>query len=63
MLQLEQYKDEQFATMGGANDRRHQLNPRFVEEDDEFTIKEMQFQHKEVRLDAQGSFALSLDGC
>jgi hypothetical protein len=40
--------------MGGANGRCHQLNPRFVEEDDEFRIEEMQFQQRDVRLDALG---------
>jgi hypothetical protein len=40
--------------MGGANGRCHQLNLRFVEEDDEFRIEETQFQLRDVRLDALG---------
>ncbi len=43
--------------MGGANGRCHQLNLRFVEEDDEFRIEETQFQLRDVRLDALGQLS------
>jgi hypothetical protein len=44
---------EQFAAMSGPNGCRHQLNPHFKEEDDKFIIEEVQFQQKQLRLDAQ----------
>jgi primosomal protein N'' len=34
---------KQFATMSGANKRFHQPNPRFVEEDYKFIVKEVWF--------------------
>jgi hypothetical protein len=44
---------KQFATMGGANGCLYQPNPRFVEDDDGFTIKKVRFQRNEARFDAQ----------